>query len=248
LEVQPRNNTVLIVGDSITLGAVEVGLKGIVRYVTSSYIEKLRRKLPRIAFDIDARIHRTTTQAVEVIDELLEQYCPAVTLLMIGGNDADIDWRRFVVSEGKMIRHGTALSRFEANLAILVNKIREAGSQPILTDFPKQNIAIRQIVLSKLAGRDLAPLMASHGGQKVSDNVYQEYYAAVQRVAIQTQCDMICFGRDLMQFPADEVFGTDGVHPNDRGHSVIADAVIPAIKNTLNSLQGFSREFSQKVI
>ena len=131
---------------------------------------------------------------------------------------------------------------------ILINKIREAGSVPILTDIPKQNLAMRQELLSRLSGRDVAALIRANGGQTASDIMHAEYYAAAKRVSLQTQSDMISYGRLLDEYPPDQVFGPDGAHPSQKGHVLIARSVVPVIKTALHRIQSYSQEFTQKVV
>src|SRR5207248_867846 len=124
----------LIVGDSISLGAAEIRGNEVLRYVDQTFVEHLARELPGISLHVDADVHRTTSQARELLGALLVAHEPDAVLLMLGPNDADLDWRRFILSEGKIARSRVPVERFSENIRLMVNQIRTTGARPILCD------------------------------------------------------------------------------------------------------------------
>src|SRR4051812_15523764 len=106
----------LIIGDSFTLGAADVRGNEIVEHVRESYVDRLRASLPQVDIRIDAEVYRHTSAVRNIVEGLLDLHEPRVVLLTVGSSDADLDWRRFVLSEGQIIRNRVALATYEKNL------------------------------------------------------------------------------------------------------------------------------------
>src|ERR1700677_4592992 len=98
------HSKLLIIGDSISLGVAEIRGNDVIDRVATSYVDLLRAALIGVEILVDADTHRTTSVACKNIDALLATHRPDVLLIMLGGNDGDIDWRRFVLSNGVVIR------------------------------------------------------------------------------------------------------------------------------------------------
>ncbi len=223
----------LIVGDSISLGVEELRISEIAATVQTCYVDLLREKLPSAEILVDADIHRTTTAALAVIDSLLAKHQPCAVLLMVGGNDADVEWKRFIISSGRIVRNRLTVPQCQANLQSLARKVLSAGAFPILTDMPNHDLARRGPYLSQLSGKDVSVLIAGNGGQQRSDVGLLAYHDAAAEAAKITNSAFVAYGAALHHFPATEVIGTDGVHPNSKGHQIIARELLPTLDAVL---------------
>lgn len=227
----------LIVGDSITLGVAQLRGEQIDAYVDRCYLDILREKLPGLDIRMDAETHRTTTEALRLIDGLLRQHQPTMVLLMLGGNDVDVQWKRFVISQGRIVRSRVSLEHYTNNLQALVRKVLDFGATPILTDMPNHCLALRGPYLSKLSGKNVTAMIAAHGGQPVSDAGLVEYRLAAERIARAVDCPFVSYGTALSRQPPLTVSSLDGVHPNSQAHIIIAAELAPV----LSCLVGSSR-------
>jgi lysophospholipase L1-like esterase len=226
--------SLLVVGDSISLGIAEISGNDITGTVRKSYLDILRQQLTDIYFIVDADIHRTTADALELIDALLQKHAPGAVLVMLGGNDADLLWKRFVISNGKIVQNRIRVDRYAANLTGIARKIIAAGSLPILTDMPNHSLDVRGRYLSQLSGKDVTAMIQSHGGQPVSDRELEVYRVAAAKVAEAQGCPFVRYGTALSHLPPASVSGPDGVHPNDRAHEIIALELRPVIESVMN--------------
>ncbi len=226
--------TLLVVGDSISLGISEIRGTEVTGNVRRSYLDILRAEFPQIHFVVDADIHRTTADALDLMDSLLHRHRPDVVLLMLGGNDADLLWKRFVVSNGKIVQNRIRVDRYAANLTRLAQKVLAGGARLILTDMPNHSLEIRGKYLSGLSGKDVSAMIQAHGGQPVSDRELELYRVAAAQVAAEQQCPFVRYGTALSHVPLESVSGPDGVHPNDHAHEIIARELSPAIQSALD--------------
>ncbi len=233
----PDKLNVLIIGDSITLGISEIRGTEISGKVRKCYVEILREQFPNINFIVDADIHRTTADGLEIIDALLQSHHPDAVFIMLGGNDADLLWKRFVISDGKIVQHRIRLDRYAANLTRLAQKIIAAKALPILTDMPNHSLEIRGKYFSNLSGKDVSAMIQRNGGQPVSDRELERYRIAAAKVAAELQCPFVRYGTALSHFPLESVSGPDGVHPNDRAHEVIADQLCATLQSLENQFR-----------
>lgn len=213
----------------MTLGALNVRNSRVVEYVKEPYVKLLMKDLPDIHFEINATVRRTTTQTLTIIDSLLNSFKPCVTVIILGGNDADIDWRRFAVSKGKIVIHSILVEQYTSNLKQLIRKIRNADSVAVLTDTPGQNVDMRGLYLSQILKRNISMLIDNSGGQQTSDDIHNHYDKAIRSVAEKTKTDLALYGEVLASYPPQKVFGPDGVHPNEMGHRLIAQTLLPVI-------------------
>ncbi len=228
-----QQRTLLIVGDSISLGIAEIRGTDVTGRVQRSYLDILRTQLPDIKFIVDADIHRTTADAVELMDPLLQEHHPDAVLVMLGGNDVDLLWKRFVISNGKIVQNRIRVDRYAANLTKIAHKIIAAGSRPILTDMPNHSLEIRGRYLSQLSGKDVSAMIQGHGGQPVSDRELEVYRVAAAEVAAELDCPFVRYGTSLSRLPPESVSGPDGVHPNDHAHALIAGELAVVLQTVL---------------
>jgi lysophospholipase L1-like esterase len=220
----------LILGDSISLGVSEVRGSEVVQTVSPSYVDLLRDQLHAWNIHVDADLHRTTSAAPERIDNWLASALPPdACLIMLGGNDADLDWKRFVLSEGRIIRNRVAVARYRENLRSIVHTLLDAGVIPVLTDMPNHHFEIRGPYVSRLAGKDVVDMLRRNGGQEESNRHWALYRAAVASVAADTGAALVRYGEALAALPPEKVLSHDGAHPGTAGHRVIAQCLLPVL-------------------
>lgn len=229
----PESRKLLIVGDSISLGVAELRVSEIVGYVSPVYTDILRSEMPNVDIHVDADIHRTTGNALAIVDSLLEHHRPEVALIMLGGNDVDVEWRRFVISSGRIVRNRVPVETYAENLEAIARKTHAAGVWPVLTDMPNHFLAVRGPYLSALSGKDVAAMIAATGGQEHSDAGLQVYREAAAQVAGRVGCSFVDYGQTLHEQPLAAMSGTDGVHPSARAHQIIAARLVPVLRELL---------------
>jgi lysophospholipase L1-like esterase len=218
----------LIIGDSITLGALEVRGVDILSRVDLTYVDHLRALRPDVSFLVDAAIHRTTTLAAKALPRLLDQHQPHSILFMLGGNDGDLDWRRFLLSSGQVTRSNVPVERFKENLRLLVQITAAANVQPILGDLPRQDLLQRGDYLSRTLNTPVTQFLIAGGGQAEADRRLELYRDAIRAIAAETGVFQANWGTCIDTL-GPEAFGPDGVHPSAIAHEQIADAIDEAL-------------------
>lgn len=226
----------LVIGDSIPLGAAEVRDPEVVSWVECSCVDLLRESFPNVTISLEAGVRRTTDDVVRLLPQAMVETQPDAVLVMVGGSDADISWRRFIITDGRAISNLVPLARYVQNLHQIVRMIRDAGAVPILTDVPNHSLAIRAPYLSSLSGIDVVDMVQRRGGQVESDRRLEGYRKATEAVACETGADLARYGQALEELPPGKVLGIDGVHPNVHAHGIIARILMPAVARACGQL------------
>ena len=152
------------------------------------------------------------------------------TYLEYGGNDCDFDWMK--IADDPCSEHvaKTALSPFKEQFASLVEKVRALGSIPIIISLPP--------IISDTYFSFFSRFM--NDGQK--DNVirwlggdvgiisrwHESYNRALFMVAGQTNSHIIDITTpfDTYRGNLKSLYCQDGIHPNIKGHKLIAETII----------------------
>ncbi len=223
---------VLLVGDSVLAGALVVDGPRIVKEVGTCVVDLLRAKLPGVDFHVDAVPLRRVSDLVPSLPALLDRVRPAVLVLALGGNDADIDWRRFIVSGGERVRSNTPLDRYLASLASIFSIAAARGVRTVLVEVIGSQMTPRGVHLSEIAAKDLSGIIEQSGGQPRVDEIVRVYREKAAEVA-RAHGVLIAPVGSSMDTHGESAVGPDGTHLNDHGHAVMADVLASSLASVL---------------
>lgn len=215
---------ILLVGDSVLAGALVVDGPRIVKEVGTCVVDILRSKLPGFEFHVDAIPLRRVSDLLPALPALLDRVRPEVLVLALGGNDADIDWRRFIVSGGERVRSNTPLDRYIGTLGSLFEIAASQGVRTVLVEVIGSQMRPRAGHLSQIASMDLGPIIERSGGQPRVDGIVRTYREQAAKVALAHGVVVAPVG-SLMDTHGERAVGPDGTHLNDHGHQVMADVL-----------------------
>jgi lysophospholipase L1-like esterase len=227
---------ILVVGDSVASGAVDVDSGRINGLVRPTFVDCLREEHSACEFHLDAAPFRRTADLPPIYSSLLDRSTPDVVLVATGSNDADIDWRRFILSGGASVRQRSRPADLEAAVRTIGNLTRERGARLILTDALGIAVALRGPVLDRLAGVDVQSMMLSAGGQDEADRMVELHRSIIHRLAAEVSATVALPGLALRSHDPRETLGPDGLHPAPAGHRAIADALSRPLRTVLNDL------------
>ncbi len=155
--------------------------------------------------------------------------CPdiqgALAVIEYGGNDCDLPWA--AVAADPTVEHPprTPLDTFRSQLEAFIRQTRERGAWPLLVTPPPLDARRYFAFVTQTLN---AAAVETYLGDVQHIYRWQERYAiAVRDVAQQMNCelfdlrDAFLAERDVASFLC-----ADGIHPNERGQSLIASAVL----------------------
>lgn len=218
--------SVLVLGDSLSRGVVYDDQKK--RYCflkDDSFVNAVSR-------DVTCAVHNfskfgtTVSYAEALLQPKLEATAADAVLIEFGGNDCDFDWNQVALSPLSPHQPKTRLEEFSAALERMVLAIQESGKIPLLMTLPPLNAPSyfnwftggdreKQANILKWLG-DVGRIYWWH----------ERYSSAIVRIGRRTGTRIIDVrGEFLAQEDFRIYLCSDGIHPNAKGHGIMARAV-----------------------
>ena len=154
-------------------------------------------------------------------------------LLEYGGNDSDYNWQEIAESPEKEHFPRTRLEVFEQVYERVINKIKEMGAIPLVLSLPPMDAERYFAFFSQKWEEGFrANVMRWLGGStNTIMSGHELYNLATMRVAQRTGTQWIDVTSGLLK---DHNFRAylcdDGIHPNERGQRMIAEAVLQSLR------------------
>ena len=199
--------------------------------VANVYADLLRQELPR--HGLSARVvnqgipSNNTNDAVKRLDSDVRAYQPDVVILLFGINDSMVDvWR-------DATKPRVPLATYRENLTAMVRTLKADGAKPILvTPQPMSWTAKLEGLYGGPPHRETSPYDTKDPMGLNATLV--DYVQAVRDVAEREKVDLVDLHQRFMAHKTADGRGLealllDGMHPNDQGHRMIADALLPII-------------------
>ena len=175
---------------------------------------------------------------IEAGERILNRYLDKMSgaqyvLLEYGGNDSDYNWQEIAEAPEKEHFPRTRLEVFEQVYERVINKIKEMGAIPLVLSLPpmdaeryfaffsqKWEDGFRANVMRWLAG-STNTIMSGH----------ELYNLATMRIAQRTGVQWIDVTSGLLKGHNFRAYlCDDGIHPNERGQRMIAEAVLQSLR------------------
>ena len=222
-------------GDSIIKGVLvqSEGERSRYSLADKSIVECCAEKLGGESLNL-GKMGCTIEAGERILDRYLDKMSGAqYVLLEYGGNDSDYNWQEIAEAPEKEHFPRTRLEVFEEVYERVVCKIKEMGAIPLVLSLPPMD-AERYFAFFSQKWEDgfRANVMRWLGGStNTIMSGHELYNLATMRVAQHTGAQWIDVTSGLLK---DHNFRAylcdDGIHPNERGQRMIAEAVLVAIK------------------
>lgn len=228
--------SVQIWGDSV--------LKGIFFDESRGRYAILRDNAPRLvesALGLPVVNHsRMGCTAPEGLSELMEDTSAlhgSLVLIEYGGNDCDMDWAAVAAEPEGEHRPKTLPEKFEESLRAMAELVRSRGGVPVLCTLPPLNAERYLQWVSR--GLSQENILKYLGGAAARIYRWQEFYSSMAlRLSSELRC--LCLPvREyfLQQMVSQDVHSLDGIHLNELGHKMLAEAALGAIQKHLPGLR-----------
>ena len=150
-----------------------------------------------------------------------------VAVIEFGGNDSDLDWKAVCDAPGKAAENfvKVTLNDFRTALSRMVEKARAAGLRPILST-PLPVIADRYFEwISKTLDRE--KILNYLGAAEYIYRWQERYDIAVRETAAMLNVKLFDIrNRFLQERRIGDLMSVDGIHPNEKGHALIAETAL----------------------
>ena len=224
-----KTTRIAALGDSIT--------KGVVLNDQNRYSAAEQSFLDILSSELDLRVDNygkfgcTVSYGNSVIERHAADIADSdYTFIEYGGNDCDFDWIKIAQDPHGEHKARTPLEEFTEELTSLVAKIKELGSVPVLITLPP----ILSDTYFSFLSRSMSDEQKNNIKEWLGGDVgiitrwHESYNRALFQVANQTRTQIIDITTPFDTFRGDltSLYCADGIHPNARGHKLIAHTII----------------------
>lgn len=174
----------------------------------------------------NARFGFTVTKGYSQLERDLDRGLRCdVVLLEYGGNDCDFNWSAISESPDSEHEANTPLPLFIETYKKVIALLRKNGITPILTNLPPMDAAkyLRFLESKGLSAKNILKWL---GDVSMMYRFQEMYSHHVECLARETNCPIIDIRNGfLTRHDFKELFCDDGIHPSEKGHGIIANAI-----------------------
>ena len=225
-------------GDSIMRGVVsdERGADGKPIYKVSDmgFVNRCEQKLGVRILNFSC-FGSTTSQGMKYINRYEGQVKDSdIAVFEYGGNDCDFDWKSVSADPMKFHEPKVTLHRFVQQYKALIDRIKGFGMQPVVLSMPLIDPDRFFEFLSIGLNKD--NILSWLGGKTMRIYQWHEMYnVELFKMARALRVPIIDITTPFLEtVNYGDYLCCDGIHPNERGHALIADAV----SDTASQLMG----------
>lgn len=150
-------------------------------------------------------------------------------VMEFGGNDSDFRWKE--VSENPDIEHysNQTIQDFVTQYTNIIRNLKENNKKVVLLSLPPIDSVKYFNRISKDLNKDNI-LKWMEGNLQFLTNWHERYNIEIFKLAKKENCSVIDItSKFLEQKDYSEFLCIDGIHPNEKGHRLIAEAIISHI-------------------
>mgnify|MGYP004542170117 FL=1 len=151
-------------------------------------------------------------------------------LMEFGGNDCDYDWKSISERPTEIHKPKSEVEDFVERYTRLINEIKSMNKIPVLLSLPPIDAEKYFKKISEgLNGDNI--LIWMNGNKQHISNWHERYNIEVFKLAMNNNIPIIDITSKFLEIKDySKLLCDDGIHPNEDGHKLIADAINEHIK------------------
>ncbi|MFA6540250.1 MAG: SGNH/GDSL hydrolase family protein [Bacteroidota bacterium] len=222
--------TIVVFGDSISRGVIYDGEKKSHTLLLESFTNLVKERLKGIVYNA-AKFGNTISDAVQRLQNDVLRRKPDIVLIEFGGNDCDFQWDAIARDPTGTYHPNTDCSTFTETLLDLVNKLQVMKIVPVLVTLPPLDPERYFTWVSHNAADAKENIGRWLGSVSRIYSWHERYNAAILSVAEKTKTRLIDIRSAFLQTDDyTSLMCEDGIHPNKKGHQLIAQKILNYIE------------------
>ena len=234
-EKKDQYNIVLF-GDSIAKGVIFDPVKGKYAVLKNSFAQLVQARIKGQIHNA-GRFGSVITKGLSTLQRDVISKRPDIAVLEFGGNDCDFNWDEIARDPDREYSPNTTLNAYITSLKEMIGTLREQGIVPVLMTLPPLDPDKYFKWVSKDDELSAQNILKWLGTVSRIYWWHERYNAALMQVAEEMKVRWIDIrGAFLSTHDYREYICEDGIHPNEKGHQLIANKIIHYMENNYNNM------------
>lgn len=169
-------------------------------------------------------------KSIEKNIELIKNSQSKYVVMEFGGNDSDYNWKEISETPYEEHKPKTEINNFTKTYTELINIIKKLGKIPTILSLPPIDCEKYFSTISKgLNGENILKWLK--GNKQFITNWHERYNVEVFKLAIANNVPIVDItSKFLEEKKYEKYLCDDGIHPNEKGHQIIAEAITEHIQ------------------
>jgi len=163
--------------------------------------------------------------------ELLKNCDGEYVVLEFGGNDCDFNWKEVSADPDKEHLPMNTVANFAATYTEIISEIKKQGKIPVLLSLPPiDSKRYFQHITRGLSAENIMKWMRNDS--QFITNWHERYNIEIFKLAIANEVPVIDITSIFLEKKNySRYLCADGIHPNEKGHKLIAEAIKQHVKD-----------------
>ena len=219
----------VLYGDSISKGVIYDESKEKYVLLDECYPNLLQCRLKGVVYNA-ARFGNTILRAAGKLQNDVLKRKPDIVIIEFGGNDCDFKWEEIADDPQGNHQPNTDFNIFQKSLKSLIELLKSTGIIPVLMTIPPLDADRYFKWISKNSGIIGEKILSWLGSVSKIYWWQERYNSAILNIAQETRTRWIDIRSAFLKSPDfRQLLCIDGIHPNEKGHRVIAEKIIEYI-------------------
>ena len=212
---------VCIYGDSLMKGTVPAG-GARYRFTIGEYLDRLLARFPLHVVN-RAKFGAPVTKGAALLQQDLSREIKGrYTLLEYGGNDCNFDWAAVSAEPDGEHQPKTPLDVFLSTLESMVDTLLKVGSQPVLMTLPPIDAEKYLNCICEDERCVKERILHWLGDTSMIYRYHEMYSGAIEKLAMRRNLPLVDVRtRFLDKHNYRELISEDGIHPSEKGYSIL---------------------------
>lgn len=225
----------VVTGTSISKGVIYDSVRGKYLVLKDNYVSLVQEKL-NVEIINAAKFGNTIIRGIPRIEETLLSEKPEVAVIEYGGNDCDFAWNEIAKDPEGAHHPLTDFKLFEETLLTTIDQFKKRGIIPVLLTLPPLNAEAYLKWVSRSEPQAAENILKWLGSVTKIYWWHERYNSLILKAALKTNTHIIDIRGAFLDYEDFSKFlCDDGIHPNQEGHSIIANKIIEHIHSLDNS-------------
>lgn len=233
--VKEKYNITLL-GDSISKGVIYDEDKDRYVIIKDSFCNIVQRRLKGVVHNA-GKFGSTIIKGSRRLYEDLTKDTPDIVIIEFGGNDCDFNWEEVALKPFESHEPNTNLAIFESTLKNIIYNLNSKNIIPVLLTLPPLDPEKYFKWISKKSDDYARNILAYLGSVNKIYTWHESYNSIIINLAKETHTNLIDVRSDFLNSVNYTTYlCKDGIHPNEKGHKLIADKILKYLEKNYSFL------------